>query len=377
MLKCASELDQRIINMPKSKKITVGVVFGGRSFEHEVSLVSASSIIKALDRNKYKVIPIGVTKTGRWIIKNPLAVLKSGKIKDPGSALMPESILKKCDVIFPILHGIYGEDGTLQGMLEMANIAYVGAGVLGSAVGMDKIIQKRLFSQAGLFTPKFEPFSVYSNGGAKTAWRLNIIKQVEEKLKYPVFCKPANSGSSVGISKCHNRQELIFGIDAAFKYDRQILVEQGIENIYEIEVSVLGNNKPVASLPGEIKASNEFYDYDAKYVDGKSQAIIPARLPLPIIKKIQTTALAAFKTLNLAGLARVDFFVKKGTYQIYLSEVNTIPGFTSISMYPKLWAASGLPYVKLLDRLINLALDRQRQKNQLITSFTPKKDWYK
>ncbi len=272
-----------------------------------------------------------------------------------------------------MIHGSYGEDGTLQGMLEMAGVAYVGAGVLASAVGMDKIIQKELFAQANLPIVKYEWF-------LSQDWQRghqDILRRIEKKLKYPVFTKPANSGSSVGIGKCHNYQELIQGINDATRYDRKVIVEQGIEGIREIEVSVLGNDEPKASVPGEIIASNEFYDYDAKYVDGKSQVVIPAKLLPKTLKEVQNIAVMAFKTLDLAGMARVDFFVTKGHFQVYLNEVNTLPGFTSISMYPKLWAASGLPYPKLLDKLIKLALERHQERNKLSSSYKPKEDWYK
>ncbi|OGY45873.1 MAG: D-alanine--D-alanine ligase A [Candidatus Buchananbacteria bacterium RIFCSPHIGHO2_01_FULL_39_8] len=380
----------------KDKKIKVGVIFGGRSGEHEVSIISAQSVIKELDKNKYQVIPIGITKKGQWVA-GPQAVrfLKEGLKKLPFKSVLPvdptekrlvkvkekglvpvssqKSSFAPIDVVFPVLHGPYGEDGTIQGMLELANIAYVGAGVLGSALGMDKVVQKQVFKQIGL------PIVNYIWFLAKT-WQRNqqpIVREIEKKLKYPVFSKPANLGSSVGIGKCHNRKELISGINDAARYDRKIIIEQGIENIFEIEVSVLGNDNPKASVPGEIIASNEFYDYDAKYIDGKSQAIIPAHLPQKVIKEIQDIATSAFRGLDLAGMARVDFFVVKGSYKVYLNEVNTIPGFTSISMYPKLWAASGLPYSKLLDKLIELALQRHQAKNKLATSYQPKKDWYK
>jgi len=378
------------------KKIKVGVIFGGQSGEHEVSIVSAQSVMSALAKNRrYEVIPIGITKDGRWIAgRQALSLLKAGANKLPFKFILPpdptekrlvrveEKSLKpargkiqfqELDVIFPVLHGTLGEDGAIQGMLELANIPYVGSGVLGSAVGMDKIIQKQLFKQAGLPIVDYVWFLT-------KLWQKNqpvVIKQIETALTYPVFTKPANSGSSVGIGKCHNRRELILGLKDASLYDRKILVEQGIDSIQEIEVAVLGNDLPQASVPGEIIASNEFYDYDAKYVDGKSRAIIPAKLPVQASQAIRQTALAAFKTLDLAGLARVDFFVKKGSFKIYLNEVNTIPGFTTISMYPKLWQASGLSYAKLLDRLIQLALTRQKEKNKLSTSYQPKADWYR
>ena len=359
--------------MSKKKKLRIGVIFGGRSGEHEVSIVSAQSVMKALDKKKYQVIPIGIAKQGLWITKNPVQALKTGQMKEKGTRLIPEEVLKRCDVIFPVLHGSYGEDGTVQGMFEMANIVYVGGGVLGSAVAMDKVIQKQLCDQAGLPSVKYDWF-------LSKDWQKNkkaILQRLNRGLRYPMFTKPANLGSSVGIGKCHNQKELIAGINDAIKYDRKIIVEQGIENIQEIEVAVLGNDNPRASVPGEIIASNEFYDYDAKYVDGKSQAIIPAKLPKGVTKQIQEIAVKAFKVLDLSGMARVDFLVKKKGYKIYLNEVNTIPGFTSISMYPQLWQASGLPYAKLLDKLIELALERHQEKNSLATSYQPKEYWYR
>jgi len=376
-----------------AKKIRVGVIFGGRSGEHEVSIVSAQSVMAALSKKKYEVIPIGITKQGKWIAgSQAVKFLKDGMKKLPfkshltadpterrliktsdDSSKLIRSSADKLDVIFPVLHGPYGEDGTIQGMLELAGIPYVGAGVLGSAVAMDKIIQKQITDQAGLPSTKYDWFLTQD-------WKEDrqlIIRRLEQNLKYPMFTKPANLGSSVGIGKCHNRKELIAGITAATRYDRRVIVEEGIENIHEIEVAVLGNDKPKASVPGEIIASNEFYDYDAKYIDGKSQAVIPAKLPAAVIKKIQTIAVAAFKALDLAGMARADFLVTKNRHQIYLNEVNTIPGFTAISMYPKLWQVSGLKYSELLDRLIQLALERHSQKTRLATSFKPKNDWYK
>jgi len=380
----------------KKNKIKVGVIFGGRSGEHEVSIVSAQSVIQALDKKKYEVIPIGITKKGEWIAGSlAMGYIKEGIKKLPFKSLLPpdptekrlvkvkeknsvlaiaaNSEFTKLDVVIPIVHGTYGEDGCLQGFLELTNIPYVGCGVLGSAVGMDKIVQKQLFEQAGLPIVKYDYFF-------SSHWRKNknkIIKRLESKLKYPMFAKPANTGSSVGVGKCHNRQELIAGINDAARYDRKVIVEQGIENILEVEVAVLGNDNPKASVPGEIVPSNEFYDYDAKYVDGKSQAIIPANLPPKIIAEIRQLAIKAFNILDLSGMSRVDFLVAKKSHKIYLNEVNTIPGFTSFSMYPKLWAASGISYAKLLDLLIELAKQRHQQKNRLLTSYQPKQDWYK
>jgi len=376
--------------MQHKKKINVGVIFGGRSAEHEVSLVSASSVINALDKKKYNIIPIGITKEGEWISgKNILNFLKSKiKLKNKTKAiLLPEPIKKNLlfindswsiilrkhlDVIFPILHGTYGEDGTIQGLFELTNIPYVGAGVLGSSVGMDKVITKQLCE--GVKIP-VSPFIWFTNKDYSSKTK-NILSTIENKIGYPCFIKPANLGSSVGISKAHNKKELVDAIEIAFKYDRKILIEKSIENSREIEVSILGNDEPIASIPGEIISSNEFYDYDAKYIDGKSKSIIPAKLPASVIKKIKELAIRSFKTINCYGMARVDFLVTRRSNKIYFNKINTIPGFTSISMYPKLWEASGIPYSELLDRLILLAIDRHKEKSKLKTTFRPKKEWY-
>jgi D-alanine-D-alanine ligase len=376
--------------MQHKKKINVGVIFGGRSAEHEVSLVSASSVINALDKKKYNIIPIGITKDGEWISgKNILNVLKSKlKLKNKTKAiLLPEPIKKNLlfindswsiilrkhlDVIFPILHGTYGEDGTIQGLFELTNIPYVGAGVLGSSVGMDKVITKQLCEGAKI---PVSPFIWFTNKDYSSKTK-NILSTIENKIGYPCFIKPANLGSSVGISKARNKKELVDAIEIAFKYDRKILIEKSIENSREIEVSILGNDEPIASIPGEIISSNEFYDYDAKYIDGKSKSIIPAKLPASVIKKIKELAIRSFKTINCYGMARVDFLLTRRSNKIYFNEINTIPGFTSISMYPKLWEASGIPYSELLDRLILLAIDRHKEKSKLKTTFRPKKEWY-
>lgn len=377
--------------MTPGEKIRIGILFGGRSAEHEVSLVSAASIIKALDKNKYDIIPIGITQEGRWVSSaNALSLLKekSGVANLPEHLLVPDprrrglvgmqndsstNEVKPLDVIFPVLHGTYGEDGTIQGLFELADVAYVGAGVLGSAVGMDKVIQKQLLDDAGILITPFISFLMkeYEENEKR------IIAAVEKKLRYPCFVKPANTGSSVGISKAHNRRELSAAIRLASQYDRKILVEKSIEKAREIECSVLGNDEPIASVPGEIISSNEFYDYDAKYVDGKSTSVIPAKFSKTVTKKIQQIAVAAFRVLDCAGMARVDFLVQRGGEKIYLNEINTIPGFTSISMYPKLWEASGLKYSELLDRLIQLALERHAEKRKLKTTFNPKKEWYR
>ena len=367
-------------------KLRVGVIFGGRSGEHEVSLVSATSVLNALDKGKYDVVPIGIAQSGRWLSSEKALQLlktKNGIEREPERFLVPEpnrqalmSINgesdRQLDVVFPVIHGTYGEDGKLQGLLELANIPYVGAGVLGSALGMDKILQKQLYEQEGILIPKYVWFlsSEFRQNSRK------VVAEIEKHLKYPVFTKPANTGSSVGISKAHDRKELREFLAVAADYDRKVIVEQGVKNCLEIECSVLGNDSPIASLPGEIIPSNEFYDYDAKYVDGKSTSIIPADLPKKVVKEVQQLAVKAFRVLDCAGMARVDFFITKKSNRIYLNEINTIPGFTSISMYPKLWEASGISYPQLLDKLIGLAIEKHRQKSGLKTVYEPSSDWY-
>jgi D-alanine-D-alanine ligase len=373
------------------RKIRVGVIFGGRSSEHEVSLVSATSVIQALDKDKYEVIPVGITKQGKWLSSSQtLALLKSGKGLDrvPERVLLPDPTQKglvefradgmsttnePLDVVFPVLHGPYGEDGTIQGLLDLANVPYVGAGVLSSALGMDKVVQKQVFERIGVPVAEYRAFLLKEYQRSPRTW----LREIERAFPYPCFIKPANLGSSVGITKAHTRKELQRGILDAGKYDRKILVERGIEDAREIECSVLGNDDPRVSVPGEIIPSNEFYDYDAKYVDGKSEIIVPAKLPQKVTKKIQDLAVKAFKAIDCSGMARVDFLVTRSRYEIYICELNTIPGFTSISMYPKLWEASGLPYSKLLDVLIELAVERHRERNKLQTSLKTKSQWYK
>ncbi|MFA5134645.1 MAG: D-alanine--D-alanine ligase family protein [Patescibacteria group bacterium] len=372
------------------RKLRVGVIFGGRSGEHEVSLASAESIIGALDKAKYEVIPIGITKRGRWVTSgNPLATLKSGRhaelsneniispdatkkrlVSLEGKYFRSHAETKLLDVVIPVLHGTYGEDGTVQGLLELANIPYVGANVLASAVGMDKVIQKELFRQAGL--PVVDYLHFLSGEYARNP---NLITAKIKKLRFPVFVKPANLGSSVGISKARNERSLKQAIMYAMQYDRKIIVEKAVLSPREIEVAVLGNDDPRASVPGEIIASNEFYDYNAKYVDGQSRTVIPALLSKKLADKIRTLAIRAFTIIDCSGMARVDFLLSRNS-KLYVSEVNTIPGFTSISMYPALWKASGMPYQKLLDKLISLALERYRQKAKLQTSYKPKSKWY-
>jgi D-alanine-D-alanine ligase len=390
------------------EKLRVGILFGGRSGEHEVSLLSAASVLNAIDKEKYEVVPIGITKDGRWLTAEHAENLLTGKLvieprnlragdpeTTPSAAVLargeavvvpPEPVHRhtglvpfqsdaaplrrasdraiNVDVIFPVLHGTFGEDGTIQGLLELADIPYVGAGVLGSAAGMDKDIMKSLFIAAGIPIVKHVTIlrSAWENDPKK------VQKLMESKLTYPVFVKPANLGSSVGISKAHNRKELGPAIEEAAKFDRKIVIEQGVggkkEKAREVECSVLGNDEPVASVPGEIVPGKEFYDYTAKYVDEGSQLIIPAKLTKAETKKVQDLAVAAFQAVDCSGLARVDFLMDPKTRKIYLNEINTMPGFTSISMYPKLWAASGLAYADLIDRLIQLGIERHEDKKK-------------
>lgn len=372
------------------RRLRVGVIFGGQSGEHEVSLVSAQSVMENLDPEKYEVVPIGITRDGRWLIGgDPMAQLRAiaareGRLLAPGSGgrgqtgavqQSPETaancreeavgvrfsgvFLEGLDVVFPVLHGPYGEDGTIQGLLEIAGIPYVGAGVLASAVGMDKEIQKTVFRAKGL--PVVDWLSCTRNRWL--AAREEIIQMVEDRLGYPCFTKPACLGSSVGVSKCGNRDELVAGLDLAANYDRKLMVERAALNCREIEVSVLGNDDPMASLPGEVRPRREFYDYVAKYISDDTDLIIPADLPPPVTADLQRLAIAAFQAIDCTGMARVDFYVARDYSAIYIGEINTIPGFTSISMYPRLWQASGLSYRDLLDRLIGLALERHREKH--------------
>lgn len=390
------------------KKLRVGVLFGGRSGEHEVSLLSAASVLNAIDKSKYEVVSIGITKDGIWVTAGNAEALLQGKQQarplragDPettssaavlaqGSAIVippvpaqssPASMVPfqtgatemsrrwtdrsiQVDVIFPVLHGTFGEDGTIQGLLELADIAYVGAGVLGSACGMDKQIMKELFRAAGL--PQVKHVTIL-----RADWESAPAKArrlIESKLKYPVFVKPANLGSSVGISKVRNRAELAPAMEEAGRYDRKIVIEQGVggkkRKAREIECSVLGNDNPTASIAGEIVPATEFYDYDAKYLDEGSQLIIPAKLTRTQVKQVQKLAITAFQAVDCSGLARVDFLMDPASKKFYVNEINTMPGFTAISMYPKLWAASGLSYPKLIDQLIQLGIERHQEKKR-------------
>ncbi len=398
------------------KKLRVGVLFGGRSGEHEVSLLSAASVLKAIDRTRYEVVPIGITKQGRWVVSGDAERLLAGDFPDTGtlragdpqhtapaallakgqgvivppmpaagggrggslvpfereaSSISPAHEVLQLDVVFPVLHGTFGEDGTMQGLFELAGLAYVGSGVLGSATGMDKEVMKRLFLAAGLPITKHVTF-------LRREWEKSprkIIARLESELKYPLFVKPANLGSSVGISKAHDRKELGPAIELAAGFDRKIVVEQAVGGrgnrttmgkARELEVAVLGNDEPIASVVGEIVPGKEFYDYEAKYLSEGSQAIIPAKLTKQQSKQVQAMALDAFRACDCAGLARVDFLLEAGdSGRLYLNEINTMPGFTSISMYPKLWEASGVKYRDLISRLIELALERKMEQEQI------------
>lgn len=330
------------------KKIRVAVLYGGVSGEHAVSLVSARGVMARLDRARYDVLPVKIDKRGRW-------------------SVTVSEIKRRADVAFPLVHGTGGEDGCLQGVLELAGIPYIGSGVLGSALGMDKIVQKKIFEGAGLTVSPYEAFTA----GEWRTGRDEIIGRTERRLKYPCFVKPVNMGSSIGISKAHHRKELIRGITDALRYDRRVVVEAAVPDAREIEIAVLGNDDVRASVPGEIIPSNEFYDYAAKYVDNRSRTVIPADLPRLVVDRLRTEAINAFQALDGAGLARVDFFMQGGSGDIFINEINTLPGFTPISMYPKLWEASGLEYGELLDELVRLALERGREKAALLRSFEP------
>jgi D-alanine-D-alanine ligase len=355
----------------ETKRLRVGVLFGGRSGEHEVSLASATSVIRGLDPAKYEPVPIGITKEGHWRIgvgaqKMLPEVLRGGDpvmmTADPTDAsLMPlkgGGARQHLDVIFPVMHGTFGEDGTIQGLLDLAGLPFVGAGVLGSAIGMDKDVAKRLLQVAKI--PVVPWITVHRHDWEKNPKQ--IQRAIEKKFKYPVFVKPATLGSSVGMTKVHSRAELAPALNLAAEFAMKILVEKAMV-AREIEVSVLGNHDPKASIPGEIVPHREFYDYTAKYLEDGTQLLIPAKLKGAQVKTIQSLAVAAFRALELSGMARVDFFLeKRAPGKLFLNEVNTIPGFTSISMYPKLWEASGIPFRELIDRLIALALEQHAEK---------------
>ncbi|KIL37407.1 D-alanine--D-alanine ligase [Cohnella kolymensis] len=367
-------------------KIRVGLVYGGRSGEHEVSLQTALAVSKAFDYDKYELIPFYITPKGQWrsgplLAAPPASVAQlqytpqSDSASSTDNAILPvlqgitESELVQTsgnrgdagtiDVMFPLLHGTFGEDGTIQGLFEMAGLPYVGAGVLASSVGMDKVMMKKMFAQAGLPQVGYRYF-------IKHHWQKNREQCVEnvEELGYPCFVKPANLGSSVGVSKARNREELIAAVDEALRYDRKVIVEEFID-AREIEVSVLGNDEPRASVPGEVRTSSEFYDYKAKYTDGKSEMVIPADIPPETAEAVRFMAVEAFRSIDGSGLCRADFFLRRSDGALFINEVNTLPGFTPYSMYPLMWKESGLSYRELLDTLIQLAVERHAERQSL------------
>lgn len=367
-----------------SEKLRVGVIFGGRSGEHEVSIVSASSVISVMDKSKYEVVPIGITKAGKWFTgKNIIEAFKNENFDeltpitlhtDPGEKgyieLLEGGKHERLDAVFPVLHGPFGEDGTIQGLFEMANIPYVGAGVLASSLAMDKLMTKAVLDEAGI--PVVPYIGINRNAYIKEPGL--VLERITTEIGFPCFVKPANLGSSVGISKVKNFGELAPALEEALKYDRRILAEKGI-NAREIEVAVLGNDDATASCCGEIIVGGEFYDYNDKYVDGKSTTVAPADLHKDVSDRIREMAVKSYKLIDCAGFARVDSFLDRGTGEIYINEINTIPGFTSISMYPKMWEKSGLPYKDLIDRLIELAFERHEDKQK--NKITVDKDWHK
>lgn len=369
-------------------KIRIGLIYGGKSGEHEVSLQTALAVTAAIDMSKYEIIPFYITKQGEWrsglqlqgppkhtteLQFEPAASSEEAfSIQPIFNSLQPSGSSatdgtasnQQIDVVLPLLHGTFGEDGTIQGLLEMANIAYVGAGVLASSVGMDKVMMKRVFEQEGLPQCIFRHFT-------RTQWEKDnayFIMEIEVAIGYPCFVKPANLGSSVGISKAKNREELIEAIHSAFLYDRKVIVEENV-NAREVEVAILGNDDPEASVVGEVVSTNEFYDYKAKYVDGTSSMIIPAEIPDELSERIRELAIRAYQAVDGSGLSRIDFFIRKEDNQLFINEINTMPGFTPFSMYPLLWKETGKPYAQLLDELIRLALKRHQDKQRLQYSF--------
>ena len=351
-------------------KLKLGVIFGGMSTEHDVSITSGSSVIKNLDKDKYEIYPIYIDKDGKWYeySKNidEIDILKVGEeIEEKILIANPIEYLQECDVIFPVLHGLYGEDGTIQGMLELLKIPYIGCKVLGSSICMDKAYAKIIFDKAGINQAKYmyvkkekENFVYIDKQFDEKLCNLEEIAEITEKeLEYPVFVKPSNSGSSVGIKKAHNKEELIEAIKYAGNFDSKILIEQNIEG-REVECAVLGNDDVKASCVGEILPAEDFYTFDAKYKNAESRVVIPAEIPENISEEIRKTAIKAYKTADCKGLSRVDFFIENNTNKVIINEINTLPGFTQISMYPKLWESMGLSYKKLLDKLVELALEQ-------------------
>lgn len=362
------------------EKIKVGILFGGQSAEHEVSLVSARSVVAAIDQSKYEISLIGITHQGRWLLaedKNkalsyktvdeqnlPAVVLDytgtDRQIRHNLQADRTEAITD-LDIVFPVLHGPHGEDGTVQGLFELANLPYVGCGVAASALAMDKVLAKQAFTAAQIPQTAYQAFKVHQ-------WQQDdaaLIENIEAQFAYPVFIKPANMGSSVGITKAHNRDELMNGVELAFDYDVKIIIEESAQGFREVECAILGNENPRASIVGEIVPGNEFYDYETKYIDDKSELIIPANISTTASRRVRALAIKAFEAIDGSGLARVDFFVSRDNQTVYINEINTMPGFTPISMYPKLWQATGIEYAELIDELISLGIEKSKQKHKL------------
>ena len=356
-------------------RIKVGIIFGGRSEERDISLLSARSVVDAIDKSKYEVVPVAISKSGKWLSPAQSEQLLIGPAPNWEALCPPETpssqrelmnieestlgIARRVDVVFPVLHGPYGEDGTIQGLLELADIPYVGAGVLASALGMDKALMKAVFRHNRLPVPDYQVVMRWQWQKDKEG----IVSKAERHFPYPCFVKPANLGSSIGISKAKSRQELIEAIDEAARFDRKIIIEEAIDG-REIECSVLGNDEPVASALGEIIPARDFYDYEAKYNDDRTQLIIPASVPADVADEVRRLAIESFLAIDGAGMARVDFLLERRNFKIYVSEINTIPGFTQVSMYPKLWEASGISYPDLIDRLIQLALERHQDNKR-------------
>jgi D-alanine-D-alanine ligase len=363
------------------KKLKLCVIYGGRSGEHEVSLMSARSVLSVIDRDKFDVIEIGITRQGLWLVGDnlwtklqqeemdelypayflPVPNNQGVYIQKDGELVLFSSL----DVVFPVMHGTFSEDGTLQGLLELADVAYVGAGVLGSAACMDKGLFKDVMAANQI---PILPYRVFNRSQIEDSLD-DCLDLAELIAKYPLFTKPANLGSSVGISKCANRSDLLEGMMEAARYDRRIVVEQGVQNAREIEVSVLGNDQPSASVPGEVVPKDIFYTYAEKYINDTAELLVPADLPKEVSAQVQEIAIKAYRATDCAGMARVDFLIDRDTDAIYLNEINTIPGFTKISMYPKLWEASGLPYPALIEKLIDLALERKQQRDKIEREF--------
>ncbi len=364
-----------------SRKLRVAILFGGRSGEHDVSLMSARSVLSVLDPNKYDVTQVGITREGKWLTGEDVIEKFAGEnfeslepvFLSPDPSLHGLYVLRNThyvkltdvDVFFPVLHGTFGEDGTIQGLFELADAAYVGAGVVGSSVGMDKGIFKDVMVARNITIVH----TVVVSRAENERDMQTVIDKAEAVSGYPLFTKPANLGSSVGVTKCNNRSDLQEGLIEAASFDRRVLVQHGVKNAREIEVSVLGNDDPKASVPGEVLPSREFYSYESKYIDGTSGLMIPAQLPVEVSEQIRSIAVRAYQAIDCSGMARVDFFVEKDTHRIFLNELNTIPGFTQISMYPKLWEASGLSYPQLVDRLIELAMQRKAERDRTQHTF--------